>query len=175
MTRVLNMLEGAIVVLFLALVMMIFTGCSAGYRVMVTSVTDYKIRGGEHWPKTPKGIGVLNSTAKQRAEIDRRVDALEACLGRHIVRKWLHVYIAPNAERSPCTGKWLLPYPAPPQSCKAKGLAPSPHCPCRWRGALQNGHYIVIVPSLETLELQVAKLVFGRVSPHLDPAVGKCL
>ena len=97
------------------------------------------------------------------------------CLGKSIKRAWLSVYIATDSTVSPCTGHQLLPYPAPDRLCLDKGQEPTAECPCRWRGAIQDGYWIVVTPDLRMLKEQVTRLVLNLNNPWSRPELARCL
>ena len=161
---------------WIAVLALLLTACPAGYGGrLFASVTSYKMPPSNQWVQTPKHVRTHNATPAQRLEIDRRIDALEACLGQPIKRDWLSIYIAPDSIVSPCSGQQLLPALAPQSVCVAKGLTPDPRCPCRWRGAIQGGFYIVVTPDLRMLKEQVTRLVLNVNNPWSRPELARCL
>lgn len=161
---------------WIVIIALLLAGCPYGYGGrLFASVTAYKIRESTSWPRTAKGVRVANSTPAQRAEVDKRIDELEACLGKPIKRDWLSIYIATDSTVSPCTGQQLLPYPAPDRLCIAKGVTPTAECPCRWRSAIQDGYYVIVTPDLRMLKQEVARLVLSINNPWRVPPVARCL
>jgi hypothetical protein len=47
-----------------------------------------------------------------------------------------------------CSTWQLLPAPAPNELCRAKGLEPTPECPCMWRSLIQDDYTILTPPAL---------------------------
>lgn len=61
-----------------------------------------------------------------------------------------------------CSGtEQVLPYGAPDQLCRDKGLNPTPECPCRWRVGTQDDHWIVATPNLRLLKAEMVRHFTG--------------
>ncbi len=159
---------------FLALLL---AGCGACYDGQYDNVTSYPVHATSH---TPKGIAVDGEL--DLAEIDRRTDAVEACLrarfpdGRlppellgpghclydtvelTVPRGCLTVKLAPDWHMS-CTGnQQVFPCGVDPSLCVAKGLTPTEACPCECRSAIQDQSTIVVTPNLHLYDGDLIRL-----------------
>lgn len=74
-----------------------------------------------------------------------------------------------------CDGsQQLLPNIAPRELCEAKGLTPTPECPCRWRAGIQDNQTIVVTPSLYLYKDPLIRIVTGCNNPWGHPILSHC-
>jgi len=52
-----------------------------------------------------------------------------------------------------CSEQQFIDVLAPEKLCKAKGVEPTPNCPCRWRTALQDDNVVITPPSIYLWEV----------------------
>jgi hypothetical protein len=145
-------------------------GCPTCYGGYVYEYTHYKV---EATHQTAKGMKVDASLVKviDLAGIDARVDKIEACLLEQFRQHptltdkqradwgcWPRTYKAEPIKRDCITVKLVPPVPgcygwdmlpdlAPEGLCRAKGLEPTPTCPCRWREVIQGDYILVTTPT----------------------------
>lgn len=136
---------------------------------------------------TPEGIRVDTSgEAVDLADLDRRVDFVESCLAGKfgsppalppsvvsgsqcdsttfplpLLRRDLQVKVAANWVWSCDHTQELIPVPSPDSGCVAKGLTPTPECPCYWRVGIQGNQVIVVTPDLHMLQDSVTRMATG--------------
>jgi len=136
--------------------------------------------------------------------IDRLTDEVEACLKETfgvppilpedvrqkaqcrdetfnlpIARKCLVVKIPDDWEFSCDKSQQVLPikstsYRPLDALCEAKGLEPTPECPCRWRAGIQDDNIIVATPSLYLYKDPLIRLITGCNNPWGHPALSHC-
>jgi hypothetical protein len=124
--------------------------------------------------KTPGGIWVdATGQTPYLAKIDALTDELESCLGTRINRECLGVKIPDDWFVSECSGEELLPIPADPALCDAKGL--SRDCGCYWRVETQDDNIIVVPPGLELYKAELARIVTGENNVWVVPRITACL
>lgn len=126
--------------------------------------------------KTPGGIWV-DATGQDvdLAKIDTLTDELESCLGVSVNRECIGVKIPDDWFVSPCSGEELLLIPADDSLCLAKGVTPTPECPCSWRVETQDDNIIVIPPGLELYKAELARIVTGENNVWVVPQITACL
>lgn len=126
--------------------------------------------------KTPRGI-LVDSTGQDidLNEIDRQTAELEQCLGVSISRSCFAVKIPDDWETSACSGEQLLNIPAPDELCRAKGVEPTPECPCRWRVETMDDNIIVVTPNLKLFKAELARIVTGQNNVWIVPQITRCL
>ncbi|MEK7625100.1 MAG: hypothetical protein AAB467_01985 [Patescibacteria group bacterium] len=74
-----------------------------------------------------------------------------------------------------CSGDQVLPRVAPAELCRAKGLEPSPECPCRWRGGIQDNSVIVVTPNLFLYKDPLVRMITSCNNPWMHPSLAACL
>ena len=166
---------------YLLVMLFVLIGCEPsdgpGYCYENDSMTlkHYKIDFSE---RTPGGI--LVDTTEQNiglAKIDTLTDELESCLGISISRECFGVKIPSDWFVSECSGEELLPIPADPTLCIAKGLSESDiaRCGCYWRVETQNHNIIVTMPNLKLYKAELARIVTGENNVWIVPQITACL
>lgn len=164
----------------------LFLGCGFPEQCYFNHYSNYSNYTVSVEGETPAGIA-YDSTghALDAAEVDRRVDAVEACLtklypdgvlpesvrqagsclwaklrfGTTVKRQCLTVKIAPDWHWS-CDGKQqVFSCNAPEAGCLAKGRVPTPECPCCWRGLVQDETTLVTTPDLHLLTADLIRVV----------------
>jgi|GEM_PF-2021513 hypothetical protein len=76
---------------------------------------------------------------------------------------------------SSCSGEEVLNLMAPEELCRAKGVIPTPECPCRWRVATQDDNVIVTPPGLKLYKAELARIATGCNNVWLLPQIATCL
>jgi len=124
--------------------------------------------------QTPGGIWV-DPTGQDidLAKIDTLTDELESCLGTRINRECIGVKIPDDWFVSECSGEELLPIPAPPELCDAKGLPRD--CGSYWRVETQDDNIIVTPPGLKLYKAELARIVTGENNVWVVPQITACL
>ncbi len=89
-----------------------------------------------------------------------------ACVTVKVVDDW----------RLNCDGtQQLLKWRPPDDSgCLAKGLTPTPDCPCSWRGGVQDEHTVVVTPSFYLFPDWFIRVYTGCLDPWGSPALAEC-
>lgn len=64
---------------------------------------------------------------------------------------------------------------APAASCEAKGLEPTPECPCRWRAAIQDQQVAVSTPDLYNVRDPIVRIVTRCMQPWSAPELVQCM
>lgn len=162
-------------VIFLALLSCSYDGPYYCYGNNYATLKQYNI---DFTEKTPGGIWV--DTTGQNvdlARIDELTDELEACLGTPIGRECIGVKIPDDWFVSECSGEELLPIPADPALCLAKGLTEDEvaRCGCYWRVETQNNNIIVVPPGLKLYKAELARIVTGENNVWVVPRITACL
>jgi len=126
--------------------------------------------------QTPKGIWV-DATGQNvdLAKIDELTDELESCLGTRVNRECIGVKIPDDWFVSECSGEELLPISADDSLCLAKGVTPTPECPCNWRVETQDDNIIVVPPGLKLYKAELARIVTGENNVWVVPRITACL
>ena len=62
----------------------------------------------------------------------------------------------------------------PTPGCIAKGLMPTPECPCRWRAGLQDNHIIVATPDLYNFKDPLIRYITGCNGFWYDEKLAAC-
>lgn len=148
------------------------------YLSRLQDVTSYSVS----VPSTTPG-GVRYGGALDPAHIDRAVNAVAVCLERFqeptqeqrvameclpgvirrdVDRKAFDVYLADDwrpACRDP--KEQTFPCQIGPQGCLAKGLDPTPECPCMCRSVVQSNRTIITTPNLKLFPAELVRLVTG--------------
>lgn len=148
---------------------------------------------------TPGGIKVDPTGQAVSAEmVDRLVNEVEQCLAEQFpggkipadvrvaaqcqsdsfdlpVRRCFTVKVPDDWEWA-CAGsqEQVLPLAhttnAPPDElCLAKGIVPTPECPCRWRAGLQDDDIIVTAPNFRVFKDPLIRLITGCNNPWVEP------
>ena len=131
--------------------------------------------------KTPKGIAFDPSGLPiNPLLIDRLVDEVEACLGMSVDRSVFTVKVAADWVPS-CGGpSWpapqeLLPVETQdPSGCLAKGLTPTPQCPCRWRAGVKFPNIIVTTPAFYLFKDALLRWLTGVINVWGNLAFAEC-
>jgi len=89
------------------------------------------------------------------------------CLEIKVPRKWESSCIDASIQ--------LLPVSAPDWHCIAKGLTPTPECPCRWRAGIQDGNILVTTPDLGMFRHELLRYISGCHLPSANALLSKCL
>lgn len=170
--------------------------CPKCQQRYVASVSSYKVK---ETSRTKGGLRLDLSEAPgpvDMDDLDRRVAAMTACLDEEAKKvgyrptdrswgcprfvdpgKWKRdctvIKVVKAAPPSPCSPQWeFLPIAADPRLCEAKGLPPTPACPCRWRTVTQDGMYVITPPALYLWEL--GTIITGCLNIWSSP-FAKCL
>ncbi len=161
----------------LALAVLLAAGCEPTcYDGHYANVTAYPIHAST---RTPEGIAVDGDL--DLVELDRKTDAVEACLrGKYpdghlppelveaahclsdrvdldVHRDCLTVKVAPDWHVG-CQGEQQFPCSVDPALCEAKGFTPTPECPCECRSAIQDNDAIVVTPDLRLFDNDLIRL-----------------
>ncbi len=94
-------------------------------------------------------------------------------------RNCLTIKVPDDWELS-CDGEeQLLPlsrttYRPPDELCRAKGLEPTPNCPCRWRAGIQDNHTIVTTPNFYLYKDPLIRMFTGCNNLWAVPALAQC-
>jgi hypothetical protein len=159
----------------------VYAGCNAvGYVGQFANVTTYGVSPSD---RTPEGVVVDASGFKvDLAAIDSHIDKVEQCLrdkypdgslpadvvkNGHclsdkfdpvIQRSFLTVKVAPDWHNG-CLNEQVFPCGVDPKYCEAKGITPTPECPCECRGAVQDNDTIVTTPDLHLFDNDLIRVV----------------
>ncbi len=133
-------------------------------------------------------------------DLDRRIDAVESCLASTfgtpalippdvaasgqcdsdtfplpLRRQDLEVKVAGDWVWS-CDGtQQLIPVQGPDDSaCLAKGLVPTPECPCYWRAGIEGNRTIVVTPDFHMMADPLVRQVTGCNDVWSTTALSKC-
>ena len=60
-------------------------------------------------------------------------------------------------------------YVPPDELCLAKGIIPTPECPCRWRAGLQDDDIIVTTPNFRVFKDPLIRMITGCNNPWVEP------
>jgi hypothetical protein len=71
---------------------------------------------------------------------------------RRLKRSCLIIKIVPPVY-SKCSKWQFIGVPAPNELCRAKGINPTPECPCMWRTAVQDDNVVITPPALYLWEI----------------------
>jgi hypothetical protein len=144
--------------------------------------------------RTPAGVAVDDPRAElPDATVDEAFAAVESCLAAKprtmtagdtamwggmncstsripatVNRAHLVVKVAPDWHVSACSGQQLFPCQIDSSGCLAKGVQPTPECPCQCRHAVQEhaGVYTLIVtPDALLLRAAIVEAVTGCENP----------
>lgn len=153
----------------------VFCGCSEEnncYKNAYRDITNLPVSPDK---KTPSGIRVdTGGHDVNLAELDRRIANIEKCIldtakeygfaTRTEMADWqclsndftmieelrreclIIKIVAPVLSK--CSNWQFIGIKAPDELCLAKGVTPTPECPCMWRSAIQNENVIVTPPAL---------------------------
>ena len=101
-----------------------------------------------------------------KTNLDPNVTVKRECLTVKIPTDWIV---------SACSGEEVLLLPADDAFCLAKGITPTPECPCRWRVATQDDNTIVSPPGLKLYKAELARIVTGCNNVWVVPQITACL
>lgn len=149
-----------------------FWGCpSACYSTWFSNVGGFEVKPNA---KTSKGVKVdiAQGLKVDLVAMDGRLDKIESCLQgiptfvlteeqrqawscpmrawkpAPLKRECLEIKVV-HAVGSSCHPEWqFIDALAPEASCTAKGLQPTPECPCRWRAGIVDEYKIVTPPAM---------------------------
>jgi hypothetical protein len=185
----------------IALAVLALSSCSNNpyARDLYEDVTSYRVHA---TARTPKGVAVAG--ALDLVEVDRRLDAVEACLARtfpggvldqatrsdgHCLYPSFETRIARSAITVLEAPDWRWTAPecvpagwdaqqqfgaAPAPLCAAKGIVATPACPCQWRGAIQGDSDLVTTPNMHLLAGDLIRLVTSCNNPWNSQQLAGC-
>lgn len=174
----------------------LFKLCPRCPQVYITSLSAFKVK---QTTTSPKGLKLDLSEVPQAKidlnQLDQRVSKMIACMDEELTkvnhrppREWAcarsevepfkwhwdcpTIKVVP-AVTSKCSTEEMLPVLADPALCRAKGVEPTPECPCRWRTLVQDNGFVVITPPRMYL-WELARVITGCDNLWVSP-MARCL
>jgi hypothetical protein len=185
--------------------LLLFTACEPEEECCyedshLANITFYSVKANRH---TPNGIGLDDPLNPEHvldaAEIDRKMDAFEACLNKNflnnpyvveenghclrtnfedgisIKRHCLTIKVPDDLYKSKCSDEWLFPCDVDDQYCLAKGIVPTEECPCSCRATVQDNNNLITNHVLNVLWGELARVVTTCNNPWVVPQIQGCL
>ncbi len=126
--------------------------------------------------KSFKANPTITSELAKKADCRTDVGVPRVRFDNIYIKTCFKVKVPNDWEYSKCyPEEQLLPISAPDALCEAKGLHPTPECPCRWRVETQDDYIIVSPPNLKLFKAELARMVTGCNNVWIVPQIIACL